>query len=402
MKRKDAGKRLVDQFGAVVPPIYETSTFEAGSARELARRFQILLGNVKPLPSEQVFMYGRFGTPNSVAVEHDLTQIEDGAVGGLAFASGMSAITTLILSIVKPGQTIIHTNPIYGCTAEFFRNVCSVIGIKTITVDTSDVKKVRQAMNSCRKGGVLFIETPANPSLMMSPIATLADWAAEQRQPLKVVVDNTFLGPCFQKPLILGNVDYVVYSLTKFIGGHSDLLGGAVLARDPDLLRPVKSMRDILGTILTPTACSLVSRSIETLELRMHCAAENAHHLTHVLAGSKKVKRVLYPELLRQTDPQQAIYQSQCLGPGSIITIYLKGGRRAAWRFIDALTIFRKAVSLGGTHSLACHPMSTTHAAVSKDDLRAGGVTEGLVRLSVGIENRRALEDAIIEALKAI
>jgi methionine-gamma-lyase len=389
-------KKVMDSV--VLPPFF-TSTYSAKTAEELAERFQILLRKKK---GEAGFIYGRFGSPNSEMLENQFVDMEEEAKAALFFPSGMSAIFTSIFSL-NPGQIILYTNPVYGCTEELFHTICAKYGIKAVAVDTSDPGQVEQLLKKYgQKVGMLFIETPANPSLKLSDIGALAELARQyekKSQKIWVVVDNTFMGPVFQKPFLHG-ADIVIYSATKFIGGHSDLIAGVVLTKTAGDIKSIKSFRDLSGPTIGPLTCFLISRSLETLELRMKKQAEVAQSVAEFLNQHSKVKVVIFPGLLSEGSLQSEIYRKQCLGPGSMISFYLKrGGRKAAFRLLNALKHFDIAVSLGGTHSHAEHPKSTTHAAVPLEKLKAGGVTESLIRLSIGTEDPTVLIGDLKRAL---
>jgi len=390
-------KKVMDSV--VLPPFF-TSTYSAKTAEELAERFQILLGRKK---GEAGFIYGRFASPNSLMLEKQLVDMEEEAEAALVFPSGMSAIFTSIFSLLKPGQIILYTNPVYGCTEELFHTICAKYDIKAVAVDTSDPGQVEQLLKKYgQKVGMLFIETPANPSLKLSDIGALAELARQyerKSQKIWVVVDNTFMGPVFQKPFLHG-ADIVIYSATKFIGGHSDLIAGVVLTKTAGDIKSIKSFRDLSGPTIDPFTCFLISRSLETLEIRMRKQSETARQVAEYLSQHSKISQVVFPGLSSEGSLQSEIYRKQCFGPGSMISFYLKrGGRKAAFRLLNALKHFDIAVSLGGTHSHAEHPKSTTHAAVPLEKLKAGGVTESLIRLSIGTEDPTVLIGDLKRAL---
>lgn len=395
--------RPSDVLDAAVLPIFTTSTFSAPTAQELKRRFEVLTGKRKPTGHEHC-MYARFGTPNSLAAEAQLVQLERGAQAALLFPSGMSAITKTVVAHTKPGDVILYTVPVYGCTETFFSQECpQELNRRAIPVDTSHLKSVERALRAYRGSvAMVFIETPANPTLRLSDIKAICDLVAARQRGRRIltVVDNTFMGPCFQHPLSLG-ADIAVYSCTKFIGGHSDLTAGAVLTRDPKLIIPIKSKRDVWGPTIAPFTCWQISRSVEELPLRMNAQANGANLVARFLAQHPKVGRVFYPGLMGTPD-QDFIYESQCDSGGSMVSFALrKGGEAACFRLLNRLRVFTLAVSLGSTESLAVHPRSTTHLAVSPKLLEAAGVTNSLIRLSIGIENPDELIHDLKRALKA-
>lgn len=399
---KKSGIHPEDVLGSGKLPLFLTSTFVYENAGDLNKQFQILLGWERPKKGEQKrYIYSRFDNPNVSLLEEEMVRIEEGTQAALAFPSGMSAIFTTVFSLLKPDQMIIYTKPVYGCTEDLFQKICLKFSIKTLSVDTSDVKKVERALIKHKsKVAMLFLETPANPNLRLSDISAISELARQYENSKKkiwVVVDNTFMGPVFQKPLTLG-ADIVIYSATKFLGGHSDLLGGMVLTKKEHDIEPIRFYRNITGPVISPLTCWLISRSLETLELRMKAQAQTASQIARFLANHPKVEKVLYPGLLSPPDPQYVIYEKQCLDPGSMISFYLKkSGEKTAFRFINRLKKIKNAVSLGGTESLIENPRTTTHLAVPLDILKASGVTVSMIRLSVGLEPT----DVLINDLKS-
>jgi len=394
-------------MGAVKTPIFPASNFIFSSAEEMKRNFEVSLGRKKPRRGdENRFVYSRFSNPNAYLLEQKLTLLEEKARAALVFPSGMLAIFTVVFSLLKPGQAIIYTHPVYGCTEELFRHICAKYGIEAVSADTSNLKEMEKILRQHRgKAAMLFIETPANPNLRLSDIGSLAKLAGKYGSRTKkiwTVVDNTFMGPVFQKPLACG-ADIVVYSATKFLGGHSDLLAGAVLARRQEDLGPVRAYRDITGPTIAPFTAWMIIRSLETIEVRMQKQAQSAAQVAEFLSRHPRVEEVLFPGLLRSGDPQYEIYRKQCLGSGSMISFYLKNGNeRKAFQLLNGLKIFKLAVSLGGTESLVTHPKSTTHLIVPAGILKSSGVTDGLIRLSVGLENPIDLIGDLRRALNKI
>lgn len=393
-------------MGAAKVPVFHNSNFVFPTAEKLKRHFEILLGRKRPRRDDKnKFIYSRFSNPNTYLLEKKLAILEKNAQAALAFPSGMSAIFTTVFSLLKPGQMILYTQPVYGCTEGLFQTICPKYGIKTQSIDMSCIKKVEKVIQKYQSAvAMLFIETPANPNLLLSDISVLSKLARKyesQKKKIWVVVDNTFMGPIFQKPFSLG-ADIVIYSATKFLGGHSDLVAGVVLAKNKEDIKPIKVYRDITGPTICPFNSWLITRSLETIEVRMQKQAQSAAQIAVFLANHPEVEKVIFPGLLK-AGTQYEIYKKQCLGPGSMVSFYLKNGsEKKSFRFLDRLKIFKLAVSLGGTESLAEHPKSTTHLAVPPAILKASGVTDAMIRLSIGLENPKDLITDLKRALSEI
>lgn len=384
---------------AARPPIYPVSTYCFATAEAAAHHFEVALGKTAAVPGEKVgLIYARLNHPNAEMFEDALRSVERGAAAAAAFTSGMSAITTTLLTLAKPGKKVLYQRPVYGGTDHFFRHMLPEWKIDAIAV-TDDGWEEALAEHG-RDLSLVYLETPANPTLEMTDLggmrARIDRHVPDRHVPL--VVDNTFLGPVFQSPLEHG-ADVVLYSATKFLGGHSDLVAGALTTRDPSIVDAVKTTRAFLGTICEPFTSWMLQRSMATLWLRMTKQSKNAAKLVPMLSAHRAIERVHYPTLF--TGDQQRIYQKQCRAPGAMIALELKGGRDVAFRFLDALRVVRLAVSLGGVESLATHPRSTTASEMSDDDLRISGVTEGLVRLSIGVEYWRDIAADLAQALDA-
>jgi methionine-gamma-lyase len=384
---------------AARPPIFPVSTYCFATARDAAHHFEVALGKTDAEPGEPLgLIYARLNHPNAEMFEDALRAIERGAEAAAAFTSGMAAITTTLLTLVRPGQKLLYQRPVYGGTDHFFRHMLPEWRVDAIAVDPGGWDEALAAHAEALS--VVYVETPANPTLQMIDLGALrtrVDRACPARR-VPLLVDNTFLGPVFQSPLEHGT-DVVLYSATKFLGGHSDLVAGAIAASDRAIVDKVKATRAFLGTICEPFSAWMLQRSMATLFLRMTRQSKTATKLVPLLEAHPAVLRVHHPS--RLTGEQARIYQKQCSAPGSMIAIDLRGGREAAFAFLDALKLVRLAVSLGGVESLACHPRSTTASEMSEDDLRASGVTEGLVRLSVGVESRRDIAADLKQALDA-
>lgn len=389
--------------GALKSPIFQTSTFTFSSAAAGKRYFALAYGLADPLPGENHgLIYSRLNNPDLEILEQRLTLWDD-AEQGLVFASGMAAITTTLLTFVEPGTAVVHTTPVYGGTDHFLEHILTRLGVEPIAwmpgtsiFDLADRIGVRRV-------AAILMETPANPTNDLFSIAdarAFADTIAPHGERIPVVVDNTFLGPLFQHPLDHG-ADIVVYSATKFIGGHSDLIAGAALG-GTDLISRIAETRTILGTMATPHTGWLVMRSLETLAIRMRRQAENAQLVASFLSAHPKVASVAYLGLLGDGDTGYDIYEQQCVGPGSMVTFHIDGGEDEAFRLLDALELIHLAVSLGSTESLAEHPSSMTHAGVDPETKASLGIDDSLIRLSVGVEDPHDLIADLTHALEAV
>lgn len=385
--------------GAVRPPIYPVSTFCFESAEQAAYWFEVALGKAAaPAGSRPELIYARLNHPNGEMFEDALHSVEKGANGAAVFTSGMAAITTTILALVRPGGVILYQQPVYGGTDHFFNHMLPEWQVRAIPV--ADGGWDEALAKHAKDLSLVYIETPANPTLHMIDLGAIRRKLASHFPDRHVLmaVDNTFLGPVFQSPLLHG-ADISVYSATKFLGGHSDLVAGAVTVKDPETLGKIKTTRAFLGSICEPFTAWLLQRSMATLWLRMIKQSKNASRLVPMLKAHPAVTKVHHPSLF--TGEQARIVAEQCNAPGSMIAFELAGGRPAAFRVLNALRIVKLAVSLGGVESLASHPRTTTASEMSDADLAASGITEGLVRLSVGVEYWRDLAEDLRRALDA-
>ena len=387
--------------GSARPAVFRSSTYVFSSPEKAERAFAIALGRAKPAPGESVdLIYSRLSHPNAEIVEDQVVPLEKGAEAAAVFNSGMAAISTLFLTFCQPGASFVYTVPLYGGTQHLIHQLLEPLGMKGIPVMAGDTAAIARAIAGAANLKLVLIESPANPTLTMTDLAAASAAAkAHPDQPL-VAVDNTFMGPTFQHPLLLG-ADLAVYSATKYLGGFSDMLGGVVLGTDPELVARLRGTRAILGNILQPDECWLLDGRLPTVGLRMNRQSKNAQRIAEALVGHPKLKRVIYPSLL--TDPEQVrIRDSQCDYPGGIITIELEGGKSAAFQFLRHLRIAKNAVSLGGVETLVCHPATTTHSEMSEEELARYGVGSDLVRISVGIEHWRDLLAEFRAALEAV
>jgi cystathionine beta-lyase/cystathionine gamma-synthase len=387
--------------GSARPAVFRSSTYVFSSPEKAERAFAIALGKAKPADGESVdLIYSRLSHPNAEIVEDQVVPLEKGADAAAVFNSGMAAISTVFLTFCLPGTSFVYTVPLYGGTQHLIHQLLEPLGLKGIPVMAGDTAAIAKAIAGAKNLRLVLVESPANPTLVMTDLAALAAAAKEHPDRPLVAVDNTFMGPTFQHPLALG-ADLVIYSATKYLGGFSDMLGGVVLGSDPELVARLRGMRAILGNILQPDECWLLDGRLPTVGLRMNRQSKNAQHVAEALVGHPKLKRVIYPSLL--TDPEQIrIRDAQCDYPGGIITIELKGGKKAAFEFLRNLRIAKNAVSLGGVETLVCHPATTTHSEMSDDEQARYGVGHDLVRISVGIEHWRDLLAEFKGALDAV
>jgi methionine-gamma-lyase len=379
--------------GAVKPPVFLTSTFVFRSAEEGRDFFDYTAGRRQPPKgAASGLVYSRFNHPNSEIVEDRLAAYE-GAEACILFSSGMSAIATAILTFTRPGDVILHSQPLYGGTETLVSRTLSAYEVQAVGfADGVDERSVREAATAAEAKGrvsVIMIETPSNPLNTLVDIRLVIEVASEiatrQKHRPVVVCDNTLLGPVFQRPLALG-VDVSVYSLTKYVGGHSDLIAGACLGSDA-LMKPIRLLRGAVGTQLDPHSCWMIGRSLETLSLRMERANSNAKVIAEFLRDHPRVSGVHYLPFLPADAAARGVYERQCTAPGSTFSVDIKGGLKEAFECLNRLQVFKLAVSLGGTESLACHPGTTTHSGVPVEVRSRIGVRDTTVRLSIGIEH---------------
>ena len=397
--------------GSIKAPIFQTSTFVFRSAEDGKRFFEVAYGLREKDPEEALgLIYSRINNPNLEILE-DRLAVWDGADKALVFSSGMAAISTTILALSRPNDVVVYTAPAYGGTEYLFDRILPRMGVETVSVADCDggaalANAVRDAAaRAAVRGGRLaavYVETPANPTNQLIDLQAAADAirALGQAEAPPLVVDNTFLGPLWQKPLQHG-ADLILYSLTKYVGGHSDLIAGACLGR-ADLMGRVAEMRTICGTVTDPHTAWLLMRSLETLHIRMERSQANATELVSRLRGHARIEAVLDAGGAESSPAQQAIFARQCSGAGSTFSLRLKGGEAEAFRMLNALQLFKLAVSLGGTESLVSHPSSTTHSDYSPEAKARCGLGDNLVRLSVGIENVDDLFADLTRALEAV
>jgi methionine-gamma-lyase len=389
--------------GALKCPIFHTSTFVFESAEAGKAYFELAYGLREPGPREiSGLIYSRINNPDLQVLEERLC-LWDKAESALVFSSGMSAIATTLLTFLRPGDCIVHSEPVYGGTEYLLHHILPQFGIKRIGYRAGSTEALLDAVEVARGQGplrMIYVETPANPTNALVDIAACAQAAGsagDGSERALVVVDNTFLGPLWQQPLGQG-ADLVIYSLTKYVGGHSDLIAGSCLGAEK-VIAPVRGMRTILGTMADPMTGWLVMRSLETLKLRMTSSMKNARYVAEFLAGHPKVKAVNYLGFLARGTPEHEIYSRQCEAPGSTFAFEIHGGEAEAFAVLDALQVVKLAVSLGGTETLAQHPGTMTHSDVPHQDRLGMGITDGMIRISVGIEHP---EDVIADLRQAL
>jgi methionine-gamma-lyase len=351
-------------------------------------------------------IYSRLNNPDLEVLEDRLTLWDD-AEAAAACTSGMAAIATVAFTFLRPGDVLLHSEPLYGGTEHLFTQVLPEFGIEVIGFPAGPrgreaAEKALAEKTVADRLSMIFIESPANPTNDLVDIAHAADLAKRccgERKPV-VVVDNTFLGPLFQHPLKFG-ADLVLYSATKFIGGHSDLIAGAVLGSE-ELIAQVLGTRTFLGTMTGPWNGWLILRSLETLKMRMTAQMKNAHYVADYLAEHPKVERVNYLGHINEDHAQFELYRRQCLAPGSMVAFDVRGGEAEAFRFLNALQLIHLAVSLGGTESLAEHPGTMTHSDIPAEEQLGMGIRPSLVRLSIGVEHYEDLIADIEQALAEV
>ena len=377
------GGHSTNSAGALVTPIYQASTFTFESAQQGAKRFAL---------EEQGYIYTRLGNPNSTELEQKVALLE-GAEAALATGSGMGAITSALWSVLEPGDHVIAGQAIYGCTFAFLAHGVQKFGVETTFVDLSNLKEVEAALRPNTK--VVYIESPANPTMTLADIRKISELAHKIPNCL-VFVDNTYCTPYLQRPIELG-ADVVLHSATKYLNGHGDVIAGIVVGKQ-EFIDQVRyfGVKDMTGSVLSPFDAYLICRGLKTLSLRMEKHSANAQQAAEFLEQHPAVDRVLYPGL--PSFPQYDLAKEQMYLPGGMIAFELKGGVGAGVSLMDNVSLCTLAVSLGDTETLIQHPASMTHSTYSPEERAAYGITDGLVRLSVGLEDA---ED-IIQDLKVV
>jgi methionine-gamma-lyase len=392
--------------GSLKAPIFLTSTFVFENAAAGKRHFEGVTGK-RPGGAEGL-VYSRFNGPNQEILEDRLSVWED-AEDALTFSSGMSAIATLLLAFVQPGDVVVHSGPLYAATETLIGRILGRFGVSWLDFPAGAAEEeIAAVMERARAKGrvpLVYLESPANPTNVLVDVEAVrrvvdAQFGEGERPP--IAIDNTFLGPLWQQPLRHG-ADLSVYSLTKYAGGHSDLVAGGITG-SKDYINQIRMLRNTIGTITDPNTAWMLLRSLETLELRMDKAGRNAEQVCEFLKDHARVESVGYLGFLeRGDDARQAdIYRRHCTGAGSTFSLYLKGGEKEAFAFLDALKIAHLAVSLGGTETLASAPAAMTHLSVPDERKQALGITDNLVRISIGVEDPDDLIADFDQALNAI
>ena len=388
--------------GSLKPPVFLTSTFVFESAAAGKRHFEGVTGK-RPGGADGL-VYSRFNGPNQEILEDRLSVWED-ADDALSFSSGMSAITTLLMTFVQPGDIVVHSGPLYAATETLIGRIFGRFGIRWLDFPAGatreEIEKVLEQAKGMGRVPLIYLESPANPTnalVDVQAVAAARDALFGEEKP-PIAIDNTVLGPLWHHPLRHG-ADLSVYSLTKYAGGHSDLVAGGITG-SRDLINMIRMMRNTIGTITDPNTAWMLLRSLETLELRMTRAGENAARVCAFLRDHPKVESVGYLGFL--TEGRQAdIYRRHCTGAGSTFSLYLKGGEKEAFAFLDSLKIAHLAVSLGGTETLASAPAAMTHLSVPPERKQALGITDNLVRISIGVEDADDLVADFDQALRAV
>ena len=384
--------------GSVRPAVFRSSTYVFRSPESAERAFAVSGGRAERRPGEDVdLIYSRMSHPNAEILEEQILPLEPEGRAAAVFNSGLSALGAAFFRYLRPGDTLLYTEPIYGGTSHLIHDLLVPFGVRVATVPAADTEAMAAAIRTTPGLKFVLVETPANPNLTMADIAAAARAAGRRRDRPVVAVDNTFFGPVHQHPLALG-ADFSIYSATKFLAGFSDMIGGVVIGRDPAEVRAIKRVRSLLGTILQPDECWILGSRLATVALRMERQSENAERIVRGLRRNRRVAAIHYPTCFKDRE-QVRIYRSQCSAPGAIFSLEVKGGKKGAFDLLRHLRIVKSAVSLGGMESLSCHPASTTHSSMNPAQMRASGVTPGLVRFSVGLEDWRDLLDDIERAL---
>ena len=367
------GKMKDTQYGALTMPIYQTSTFEFDCCEQGGRRFA---------GEEKGYIYTRLGNPSISAVENKVALLEGGEACAAA-SSGMGAVSACLWSIAGAGKHILADETLYGCTFALVNHGMTRYGVEVTFVDTSDLEQVKA--NLKENTVCVYLETPANPNLKISDIQAVAELAHAYNPAIQVVCDNTFASPYLQRPLELG-ADVVIHSATKYLNGHGDVIAGFVVGTEA-FINEVKmfGLKDMTGATLGPFEAFLIMRGLKTMEIRMERHCENAKKVAEYLVKQEKVERVYYPGL--ETHPGYEIAKKQMQDFGAMISFEVKGGKEGGMKFVNSLSMIPIAVSLGDAETLVQHPASMTHSVYTEEELKAAGISAGLIRLSVGLEN---------------
>jgi methionine-gamma-lyase len=373
------------EFGSVVPPIYQTSTFKFSSVEQGAKLFT---------GEEKGYIYTRMLNPTVEALENCIAELE-GGFKGLGCASGMAAIHTMFATLTSAGDHVLCSSAVYGPTTTLLNTIFKKYGVEADYIDTSNLEEVKKGIKPNTK--VIYIETPGNPTLYISDIEEISKIAKKNKA--VTVVDNTFMSPALQLPLELG-ADIVLHSLTKFLNGHADVVGGVIVVKDEETYKNFRKTLNQLGGVIDPFNSFLVHRGIKTLSIRMQRHCENSQIIAEYLEKHPLIKKVIYPGL--KSHPQYELGLKQHKGHGGMITFEMAGGFEAGQILMNSVKLCQLAVSLGGVETLIQHPASMTHYSMGKEARAAGGITEGLVRFSIGIENVNDIKNDLEQALEKV
>lgn len=400
------GHDPVGVLNSLKNPIFQTSTFMFNTAEEGKAFFDTYKGAETLEERNSSLIYSRLNHPNLTAAEFRLAQL-DGADDAAFFESGMAAISTTIMTFCKAGDLILMSSPLYGGTDTFIKRTLTQYGVDWIEFDSNNSKKEIEGLilghPKSKNLKLIYLETPANPTLSLTDINIISELKVELKArgiDSVLAVDNTYLGPIFQKPLSNG-ADLNLYSATKYIGGHSDVIAGACSGNEK-LIQEIKGLRTVLGCMASPFTSWLVTRSLETVTLRMEKQADNASKLADFLSIHNKIKKVYYLGHLEEVDPQYRIYKNQQSSAGAMMAFEIHGNEKEAFRFLNALELAKLAVSLGSTETLASHPFTMSSSNMAEADRLKNNITEGLIRVSVGIENPQDLISDFDQALNQI
>ncbi len=381
------GGHVKDQFGALATPIHQTATFTFESAEQGGRRFALEEGG---------YIYSRLGNPTNTQLEDKLAMLE-GAEAAISTASGIGAVASAFWTVLKAGDHVVAAKTLYGCTYAYLNHGISRYGVEVTFVDTTNLEEVTQAMRENTK--VVYLETPANPNLEVADIEAISK-IAHQNKDCIVMVDNTFCTPYIQRPLEFG-ADVVIHSGTKFLNGHGDVISGFVVGSG-EFIKNVRlfGVKDMTGASLSPFDAFLIIRGMKTLEIRMEKHCENAMKVAKFLEGHSAVEKVYYPGL--ESFPQYELAKKQMSLPGAVIAFEVKGGIEEGKKVINSTELCTIAVSLGDAETLIQHPASMTHSPYTKEEREMAGISDGLIRIAVGLENVEDIINDLDNALKCI
>jgi len=371
-----------DELGSVITPIYQTSTFKFKNAEHGAKLFK---------GEEKGFIYTRLGNPTIEAMEEAVAELE-GGYKAIGCASGMAAVHTLIAGMLRAGDHLVSSDSVYGATSVLLSSIMPQFGIETTFVDSSDIEQVKNAIKPNTR--MIYIETPGNPTLAITDLTAVGKIAKEKN--LYFAVDNTFMSPVLQKPFEFG-ADFIIHSMTKYLNGHADVVAGIIIVNNQEHYAKLRKMSNHFGGVIDPFNSFLVHRGLKTLNLRVMRQQENAQQVAEFLENHPKIENIQFPGL--PSHPQYELAQKQQKGSGSMISIDLKGGYEAGVKLMNNVKLFQLAVSLGGVESLIQHPASMTHAGMDKESRLKAKITDGLVRLSIGIEDPEDLIEDLKQAL---